>query len=148
MIIYAEGTQSIFHASTRAIVNPVNCKGVMGKGLALEFKRRFPESFRAYSSACKKGELWPGKMLITHEQPLSIIHFPTKADWRDKSELHYISSGLQALIATLDEHSIESVAIPALGCGQGGLQWLLVKWHIDTAFSQRDDIIAVVYPPR
>lgn len=130
------GKFNLFEQNCQAIVNPVNCVGVMGKGLALEFKRRFPENFKAYETACMVGLVFPGNMLVVKSGNMVVdgevvlkyvINFPTKNHWRDESRLEYISSGLQSLVEEIENNKIRSIAIPALGCGLGGLDWKLVK---------------------
>ncbi len=122
-----------------AIVNTVNCVGVMGKGIALQFKKKWPENFKAYEKACKAGSIRPGSMFV-HElgrlagKPYFIINFPTKDHWRGKSELSFIEDGLKDLVRMVREHGIRSIAIPPLGCGNGGLDWSVVKPLIEQAF--------------
>ncbi len=134
MITYTTG--DIFKANTEALVNPVNCVGVMGKGLALEFKRRFQKNFQEYKFQCDNDLLEIGEMLITGpyiytNYPTYIINFPTKRDWRDPSKLIYIDNGLIDLAQTIEEFEIKSIAIPALGVGNGGLDWKFVKPMMD-----------------
>ena len=134
MITYT--TRDIFKANTEALVNPVNCVGVMGKGLALEFKRRFQKNFQEYKFQCDNDLLEIGEMLITGpyiytNYPTYIINFPTKRDWRDPSKLIYIDNGLIDLAQTIEEFEIKSIAIPALGVGNGGLDWKFVKPMMD-----------------
>ncbi len=106
-------------------VNPVNCVGVMGAGLALRFKQRFPEMFLDYHAICKRGGLHPGLLHIWND---TVINFPTKTNWRESSRLDYIESGLDALHDYLSARSPSlSIAIPALGCGLGGLNWIHVR---------------------
>ncbi|WP_255205648.1 macro domain-containing protein [Actinomadura sp. BRA 177] len=118
----------------QALVNPVNTAGVMGKGLALQFKRAFPANFTAYAEACADGRLGPGKVLAV---PLDgdrwVINFPTKRHWRSASRLEDIESGLSDLSRVLSELDVTSVAVPPLGCGHGGLAWdavhpLIAEW--------------------
>lgn len=136
MITYTTG--DIFKANTEAIVNPVNCVGVMGKGLALEFKKRFPYNYHEYKIQCANDLLEIGLMLITGpyvesdgklfaNYPMYIINFPTKKDWRDPSKMIYIDEGLIDLANTIEEYEIKSIAFPALGAGNGGLNWNFVK---------------------
>jgi len=103
-------------------VNPVNCVGVMGAGLAKEFKARFPHNYRVYRDFCKSGYLAPGKILFVPEKGKFIANFPTKVDWRDPSKLEYIQLGLAELINVLENTTVKTIAMPALGCGLGGLQ--------------------------
>lgn len=114
----------IFLAPAEALVNPVNCVGVMGKGLALQFKQRFPANFHAYREACRKGLVRPGKVFIFDTggtSPRFIINFPTKRHWRDRSRLEDIRAGLRDLAREVASRCISSVAIPPIGCGLGGL---------------------------
>ncbi len=125
MIEFVRG--NLFDADVEAIVNAVNCVGVMGKGIALEFKKRFPNNFIAYKAACDAGELQLGRVLIHDEgpsaKPCYIINFPTKNHWRNPSRLEDIRRGLDSLAAEIDRRKIHSIAIPALGCRLGGLDW-------------------------
>src|SRR5579884_1817745 len=110
-----------------AVVNTVNTVGVMGKGVALQFKRRWPENFRAYERASKQGDVQIGKMFIYDAgrllTPRYIINFPTKVHWRSPSKLEYIREGLEDLVSQIRRLNIESIAMPPLGCGNGGLDW-------------------------
>lgn len=126
---------SIFDAPVRALVNPVNTEGIMGKGLALEFRTRFPEAYASYRQACQRGELSTGR-LHDYWAPdgRRIIHFTTKTAWRSPSRIEYIDAGLPALVDFVRMNAIESIAIPALGCGLGGLSWHVVKPKIEKAF--------------
>ncbi|GLV58976.1 hypothetical protein KDH_58040 [Dictyobacter sp. S3.2.2.5] len=120
-IMYCEG--DIFTSSAQVLVNPVNCSGVMGKGLALEFKKRYPEMFRSYQRQCKDGTLrigWP--MLYTDSTPW-ILNFPTKDKVRADSKLEYIEKGLHFLVSYSWIIGIQSIAFPKLGAGLGGLSW-------------------------
>jgi O-acetyl-ADP-ribose deacetylase (regulator of RNase III) len=127
---------SIFDAPVRAFVNPVNVEGVMGAGLALEFKKRFPDAFESYRQACMRHELTPGNL---HDHWLQdgrrIVHFPTKTRWRSPARMAYINAGLPKLVEWVQLNAIDSIAIPALGCGLGGLSWYEVKQKIEEAFS-------------
>ncbi len=109
----------IFHADVEALVNAVNCVGVMGRGIALQFKKAFPENFKRYKAVCDKRELSPGKMFI-HDlnrflNPRYIINFPTKRHWKGKSRMEEIEAGLKALVSEVRRRGIRSVAIPPLG---------------------------------
>ena len=136
-----------------ALVNTVNCVGVMGKGIALQFKKKWPDAFKAYKKACDRGELCPGMMHL-HDlgqlagKPYYIIHFPTKDHWRGKSKVSYVEDGLVELIKTVKSLGIKSIAIPPLGCGNGGLSWALVEKLIREAFAPLEDEVEVLlYPP-
>lgn len=130
-----EKSGNLFDAPVEALVNAVNCEGVMGKGLALTFKNRFPEMFTSYAETCRKGDLRPGE-LHCFQSPGKpwVINFPTKDRWRNPSRLEYIESALPRLVAFVQHHGIRSIAIPALGCGLGGLKWDDVKPRIEAAF--------------
>lgn len=121
----------ILEATTEAVVNPVNCVGVMGAGLARQFRDRYPSMFSHYRDACRRGILIPGRLHIydreTFNPPFYIINSPTKKDWRDPSKLEYIESGLIALVGVLRSMGINSVSVPKLGCGLGGLNWVDVN---------------------
>lgn len=134
-----------------AIVNTVNCVGVMGRGIALQFKKSFPENFKAYQIACKNGNVVPGKMFVfeTHSltNPRFIINFPTKRHWRYASKIEDIENGLKDFISTLRQLDIKSVVIPPLGCGLGGLEWNVVKERIKCALLELPDVNAIVYEP-
>jgi O-acetyl-ADP-ribose deacetylase (regulator of RNase III) len=134
MLRYTTG--NILESSAQALVNTVNTVGVMGKGIALQFKKAYPNNFKAYTDACKKGEVVVGKLFITVDGNISsgekiIINFPTKKDWRKPSEYSYVKEGLDDLIRIIGENNIKSIAIPPLGAGNGGLEWERVKKIIE-----------------
>lgn len=134
-----------------AIVNTVNCVGVMGKGIALQFKNKWPANFHEYQAACKAGKLRPGHMLI-HDlggliKPNYIINFPTKDHWRGASKIDYIRDGLADLIAQVQSRDIRSIAIPPLGCGNGGLDWEDVRPMIELAFAALPDVEVRLFEP-
>lgn len=142
----------ILKAKADALVNTVNCVGVMGRGIALQFAKAFPEMFQAYEAACKRGEVEPGKVL-THdlnrfEQPHYVINVPTKKHWRGKSRMEYVEAGLAALVEEVRRLGIKSVAVPPLGCGLGGLEWSDVRPRIEEAFSAVPDVHALVFEPK
>jgi O-acetyl-ADP-ribose deacetylase (regulator of RNase III) len=134
-----------------AIVNTVNCVGVMGKGIALQFKNKWPDNFAQYHAACKAGEVRPGKMMVydagAYAQPHFVINFPTKDHWRGNSKLSFIQDGLLDLIAQVQALDIRSIAIPPLGCGNGGLNWQDVKPLIETAFAALPDVDVRLFEP-
>lgn len=140
-------------ADADAIVNTVNTVGVMGKGIALQFSKAFPENFAAYERACKAGEVEVGRMFIQEHSSLEkshprfIINFPTKKHWRQPSRLEYVQSGLNALADDLKRLGIQSVAVPPLGCGLGGLSWTEVLPLIESAASRTPEITWQVYEP-
>lgn len=143
---------NILTDKSQAIVNTVNCVGVMGKGLALQYKKAFPENFKQYKSACDKKIVEPGKMFITKYEDILgskyIINFPTKKHWKGASKIEYIENGLEDLITQIRLLGIKSIAIPPLGAGLGGLDWFLVKNSIIDAFSSIADIDVIVYEPK
>jgi len=149
MIEYCHG--NLFEADAEALVNPVNTQGVMGKGLALAFKKMFPENFDAYAEACQSGYVKTGKMFVTEQQaligPRWIINFPTKQHWRDPSRLEWIEEGLADLKKILIEQQIPSVAVPPLGCGLGGLDWKLVKPRIEDSLTSLSSVRVLVFEP-
>ena len=144
-------TGDIISANVEALVNPVNIVGVMGKGLALQFKEVFKKNYKIYHQACKEGRMNTGKMLITETNlltnPRYIINFPTKKHWREKSEMEYISSGLDDLATVIARYKIKSIAIPPLGCGNGGLKWEEVKPLIVQKLSAVSEVEIVIYEP-
>jgi O-acetyl-ADP-ribose deacetylase (regulator of RNase III) len=150
MMEYRAG--DLLQADAEAIVNAVNCVGVMGRGIALQFKNAYPENFRAYETACAREEVRPGHMFVFETgqltNPRYIINFPTKRHWRDKSRLDDIDTGLKALVDEIRSRHIRSVAIPRLGCGLGGLDWRHVEPRIERALRGLGDVrIAVFEPP-
>jgi O-acetyl-ADP-ribose deacetylase (regulator of RNase III) len=142
---------NILESKADALVNTVNTVGVMGKGVALQFKKEFPHNYTIYREACLKHELKIGQLLIVADSSLLlgerlIINFPTKTLWRLPSEYIYIEKGLQALVKLIAETEIESIALPALGCGNGGLDWLRVKEMICQYLGPLSAIIEVYEP--
>lgn len=138
-------------ANVQALVNTVNTEGVMGKGIALHFKERFPENYAAYRAACKNGTVRVGAMFVTEvselDGPKWIINFPTKTNWRKPSALSYIRDGLKALVSVIHELGIRSIAVPPLGCGNGGLDWHIVKPMIECALAEINGLDVTVYEP-
>ena len=148
MIEYKQG--NLLEEHTEALVNTVNCVGVMGKGIALQFKQAFPENFKQYKKACDAQEVQPGQMFISSTGqlfPKYIINFPTKRHWRGKSKIEDVESGLKALTEEVLRLNIQSIAIPPLGCGNGGLNWAEVKPMIANAFIQLPDVRVVIFEP-
>lgn len=149
MIEYVKG--NMLEAKAEALVNTVNTVGVMGKGIALQFKKAFPDNFKAYAEACKRGEVRLGKMfLYPHprlEYPKYIINFPTKHHWKSRSRIQDIQSGLEDLVKLVDELKLESIAIPPLGCGLGGLSWPNVRLLVEKAFANHPNIKVLFYEP-
>jgi O-acetyl-ADP-ribose deacetylase (regulator of RNase III) len=145
-------TDDLLQAPVQALVNTVNTVGVMGKGIALQFKEQFPLNLREYTRACKAGTLTPGTLLVVKEYTLEkgdriIINFPTKTDWKHRSSYAYIKSGLEDLVRVINEYKIASVAVPPLGCGNGGLSWDKVKPLIEEYLSPLQNVDIRVYEP-
>jgi O-acetyl-ADP-ribose deacetylase (regulator of RNase III) len=143
---------NLLEADVEALVNTVNTEGVMGKGLALQFKKAFPEMFQEYARRCAAGELRIGTVHLFRRNellnPRYIINFPTKQSWREKTKLEYIELGLQALIQVVRDNKIQSLAIPALGSGLGGLDWRVVYPLIQQAFAALPEVYVQIYPPQ
>ena len=141
----------LLKADAEALINTVNTVGIMGKGIALQFRQAFPANYDAYRAACKRGEVELGKMFVVPTNSLTppqwIINFPTKADWRSKSRMEDIEAGLSDLIAVIRELEIRSVAVPPLGCGNGGLDWSEVRPRIEAAFAELPDVQILLYAP-
>lgn len=142
----------LLKANSDAIVNTVNCVGIMGKGIALQFKQRWPENFKAYADACDHKEIEPGKMFIYDfgewGKPRFIINFPTKAHWREDSKIEYIENGLRDLVLQVERLGIKSIALPPLGCGNGGLDWHVVKRLVLDAFRSHTQIQVDLFEPK
>jgi len=149
MIEYKTG--DILTEDAEAIVNTVNCVGVMGRGIALQFKKAFPENYKAYAAACKREEVQPGRMFIFATgqltNPRYIINFPTKRHWRGKSRVEDIDTGLAALVEEIQARNIKSIAVPPLGSGLGGLDWTDVRSRIETAIAGVSDLKVVIFEP-
>ena len=141
-------TGDLLQSSAEALVNTVNCEGYMGKGIAYQFKLKFPQNNIDYTQACKKGMLKPGKLHYYCENGKIIINFPTKDKWRNKSKLNYIEDGLDALILLIENLNIKSIAIPPLGSGNGGLIWLDVKKIISEKLEETSRYVDIyLYEP-
>lgn len=140
-------TDDIFTSPAEAIVNTVNCEGYMGKGLAYQFKLKYPKNNLAYIKACKHNNIAIGKLHYYQESGKLIINFPTKNKWREKSQLEYISKGLEDLKHIIVKKKIKSIAIPPLGSGNGGLDWSNVKTIIIEKLSSLDNIMVYIHEP-
>jgi len=145
-----ETTGDILDANVEALVNPVNTVGVMGAGLALQAKRRYPGMYREYYASCLRGELKIGRVLVhtVFGYPRLVVNFPTKRHYQDPSKLEWIDAGLVDLHALIEELGIRSIAIPPLGCGLGGLQWPDVRGLIAERLGDLDGVEVVLYVPR
>lgn len=151
MIKYITG--NLFDSKAIALVNTVNTQGVMGKGIALQFKERYPSNYRLYREACKRGDVEVGTMFITQEREMTgklrtIINFPTKKHWRFPSKYEYIEDGLKDLKAKIVELNIKSIAIPPLGSSNGGLDWSMVKPMIIKALDGIDCEVEIYEPTK
>ena len=144
-------TGDILHEDVEVLVNAVNCVGVMGRGIALQFKKVFPENFRAYAIACKNHEVQPGRMFIFETMHLTnpryIVNFPTKRHWRNNSRMEDIEAGLNYLAVWINNHDIQSIALPPLGSGLGGLEWHKVRPLIENSLGEFDELKIVVFEP-
>ncbi|MEE8431094.1 MAG: macro domain-containing protein [Candidatus Desulfatibia sp.] len=149
MIEIAKG--NLLELDVEALVNTVNCDGFMGKGIALQFKKAFPENNDAYARACRAKEMQVGKMHVFETglivNPRFIINFPTKRHWRGPSRLDDIDTGLNALIKEVSKLDIKSIAIPPLGCGLGGLDWRIVRPKIEKAFAKLPEVKIMLFEP-
>lgn len=150
MIHYKQG--NILHEQAQALVNTVNTVGIMGKGLALQFKKAFPDNFEVYKKACDDKLLSTGQVLSvplnSMTPPYYVINFPTKSHWKSPSKLEYIESGLDALKQEVKRLNIQSVAIPALGSGLGGLEWCEVDKIIQKKLSDMPEVDWVIFNPK
>jgi O-acetyl-ADP-ribose deacetylase (regulator of RNase III) len=144
-------TGDILTEDSEALVNTVNCVGIMGRGIALQFKNTFPENFRSYAAACERNEVQPGRMYVFDTgrltNPRYIINFPTKRHWRGKSRMEDIERGLAALAEEIRSRRIRSIAIPPLGSGLGGLDWSEVRPRIEATLKEFTELRAVIFEP-
>lgn len=149
MIQYIKG--NLLESDAEALVNTVNTMGIMGKGVALQFKKQFPHNYKVYVNACKEKAFTIGQLLIVEDTSLLygdkiIINFPTKTDWKKPSEYSFIEKGLQELVKFISKNKIKSIAIPPLGAGNGGLDWNKVKILIEQYLSNLDCKITIYEP--
>lgn len=141
-------TGNILNSTSQCLINTVNCEGFMGKGIAYQFKEKFSENNKNYVTACKKGEFTVGKILFFKESGKIIANFPTKNKWKEKSQYSFIDSGLQTLTEKIKENHITSIAIPPLGCGNGGLDWNIVKSKILNSFKGLNIEVTIFEPSK
>ena len=151
MTVIEYKTGDLLAEKADALVNAVNCVGTMGAGIALQFRKAWPENFRAYTVACRNGQLQPGQM-FTFETcqlapPRYIINFPTKRHWRSSSRLEDINAGLGALVVEIRRLGLDSIAVPPLGAGLGGLPWNAVRVRIERALGRLPDLRVAVFEP-
>jgi O-acetyl-ADP-ribose deacetylase (regulator of RNase III) len=146
------GQGNLLQADAEALVNTVNTVGHMGKGIALQFKQAYPENFKAYAQAVRRGEVQPGRMFVVPTglltNPRYIINFPTKRHWRSRSRIEDIEAGLRGLIEEIERLGLRSIAIPPLGCGNGGLDWSDVRPRIVRALEKLPDVCVLLFEPR
>ncbi len=144
-------TGDILQADVEALVNTVNCVGIMGRGVALQFKNAFPANFKAYEAACARQDVQPGRMFVFETgalgNPKFVINFPTKRHWRGKSRMEDIDSGLKALSQEVRSRGIRSIAIPPLGSGLGGLDWADVRPRIEAALRGIEGLDVIIFEP-
>jgi len=150
MIRFTKG--NLLDSHTEAVVNTVNTVGVMGKGIALMFKEAFPANYKEYAAACERGGVRIGEMFVTEHPailgpPRWIINFPTKRHWRGKARIDWIQFGLDDLRRVILEKNIRSIAMPPLGCGNGGLDWKVVRPVIERGLADLQDVEITVYEP-
>jgi O-acetyl-ADP-ribose deacetylase (regulator of RNase III) len=149
MITHAQG--DMLESDAEALVNTVNCVGVMGRGIALQFRKAFPANYKAYKAACEANEMQPGKMFVVElgalASPKYIINFPTKRHWKGKSRIEDIAAGLDDLVQVIRERGIRSIAVPPLGCGLGGLDWQKVRPIIESKLTALSDVQVQLYAP-
>jgi O-acetyl-ADP-ribose deacetylase (regulator of RNase III) len=146
-------TGNLLNSKSEALVNTVNCVGIMGKGIALQFRQAYPDMFEVYAKAAEAGNIQPGRMFV-YEASSSwpgasryVINFPTKRHWREKSRIEDIDAGLTDLVATIRRLEVKSVAIPRLGTGLGGLDWTDVRSHVVAALECLPDVHTRIYSP-
>lgn len=144
MITYKKG--DLFSSECQTLVNTVNCVGAMGKGIALEFKKRYPEMYKVYRELCNKKLLKVGSLQLYKKEDKWILNFPTKLDWRDPSKIEYIRLGLEKFVETYKSKEIVSIAFPKLGCNNGGLNWEEeVKPLMEEYLNKLEDIYIEIY---
>lgn len=144
-------TGDILQDEAEALVNTVNCVGVMGRGIALQFKHAYPENFQAYALACQQAQVQPGRLFVFETgqltSPRFIVNFPTKRHWRAKSRMEDIEAGLEALVTFIRAKGVRSIAVPPLGSGLGGLPWSAVRPRIEAALGALADLQVRIYEP-
>ena len=146
MVTFVKG--DIFKSPAQVLTNTVNCVGVMGKGVALEFKNRYPQMFNDYKSKCDQGNVKPGQPYLWEDDSAQVLNFPTKRNWRDNSLLQDVEDGLKFIAGYYEQMGIQSIAMPALGCGLGGLKWSEVQPLIVKHLGSISDLDVYVYEPQ
>jgi O-acetyl-ADP-ribose deacetylase (regulator of RNase III) len=142
---------NLLQADAEALVNTVNTVGIMGKGIALQFRKAYPYNYQAYRKACERGEVVPGKMFVFETGQLTgprlIVNFPTKRHWKSKTRVEDVEAGLVDLVEIITSARIRSIAVPPLGCGNGGLEWAVVKPMIERALKPLPDLRVLLFEP-
>lgn len=146
MVTFVKG--DMFKSPAQVLTNTVNCVGVMGAGVALEFKNRYPMMFEDYKAKCDRSEVKPGQPYLWEDDSTQILNFPTKRDWRNDSVFQDIEDGLKHLANSYADMGIQSIAMPALGCGLGGLDWSDVRPLIEKHLGPLPDLDVYVYEPQ
>lgn len=146
MVTFVKG--DIFESPAQVLTNTVNCVGVMGKGVALEFKNRYPKMFNDYKLKCDQNNVKPGQPYLWEDDSVQVLNFPTKRHWKDNSLLQDIEDGLKHLASSYEQMGIQSIAMPALGCGLGGLKWSEVQPLIVKHLGTLPDLDVYVYEPQ
>lgn len=146
MITFIQGS-NLFDSAAQVVVNTVNCVGIMGKGVALEFKKRYPAMFEDYQARCAAKTVTPGVPYLWEDDRSVILNFPTKAHWKENSKLEYIERGLQWLASSYESLGIHTIAMPALGCGNGGLDWKDVRLLLEHYLGSLPDLEVFAYEP-
>lgn len=146
MVTFVKG--DIFKSPAQVLTNTVNCVGVMGKGVALEFKNRYPKMFNDYKLKCDQNNVKPGQPYLWEDDSVQVLNFPTKRHWKDNSLLQDIEDGLKHLASSYEQMGIQSIAMPALGCGLGGLKWSEVQPLIVKHLGTLPDLDVYVYEPQ
>jgi len=144
MISFVDG--NLFDNKYDIVVNTINCKGVMGKGVALEFKKRYPKMYREYRKACLRNEIKPGDIWVWKRDDEWVVNFATKDHWRFPSKYSYIDDGLEKLKAYLSDFNDISIGIPPLGCGNGGLDWKIVSKKMENQLNNLSCNIVLFNP--
>jgi len=146
MIEYTKG--NMFECNADCLINTVNCEGFMGKGIAYQFKMKFPENNKSYVKACRAGTLTVGKVHSYVEEGITIVNFPTKDKWRENSKIEYIEKGMESFVELLPRLTVKRIAIPPLGCGNGGLVWAEVKKIVENKiFDISNDYDFIIFEP-
>ena len=146
MVTFVRG--DIFSSPAQVLTNTVNCVGVMGKGVALEFKKLYPQMFSDYKAKCDEGSVKPGEPYLWEDDSVQVLNFPTKRHWKDGSLLQDIEDGLKYLAESYEQMGLQSLAMPALGCGLGGLKWSDVQPLIEKHLGSISDLDVYVYEPQ